>query len=64
MSDDQTKRAQTTELLRRLNADEARGNIAWWTNLRNEHAARGEMIAVGKCQEEIDLWTQELEDHG
>lgn len=57
-----TDASQTTDLLRHMNQAEIQENIAWWTNLREQHRARGQTIAVRKCQEEIDLWKQELAD--
>jgi len=52
----------TGALLRLLDEGEAVENIAWWTNLRDQHAAKGQQIAARRCQEEINLWEQELSD--
>ena len=54
--------SETAKLLRQMNADKARENIAWWESQRDEHIAKCQYIAAQKCQEEIDLWQQELED--
>jgi hypothetical protein len=51
---------KTTELKRYLDAQEARENIAWWENLRQEHLRKGQTIAARKCEEEIELWQQEI----
>jgi len=53
----------TGNLLRYLNREEVKANIAWWRGMRNEHLAKGEADAANRCQEEINLWEQELEDH-
>ena len=52
----------TAELRRQMNRDNILENIAWWTGQRDDHQAKGKTIGVRRCQEEIDLWQQELED--
>lgn len=51
---------ETSALRRALDAQEARDNIAWWENLRQEHLRKGQMIAARKCEEEIGLWQEEI----
>jgi hypothetical protein len=53
---------KTTALKRDLDMQIARENIAWWENLRQEHLRKGQTIAAGKCEEEIGLWQQEIND--
>jgi hypothetical protein len=49
-------------LRRDLDTQVARENIAWWEAMRQDHLQKGQTIAARKCQEEIGLWRQEIED--
>jgi hypothetical protein len=53
---------KTTALRRDLDIQVARENIAWWEHLRQEHLRKGQTIAARKCEEEIGLWQEEIND--
>ena len=54
--------SQTTGLKRALDIQVARENIAWWEGLREKHLRKGEVIAARRCEEEVGLWQEEIND--